>query len=128
MTKVTVPENYNFSQEKIVKPVVLDSVSPLIKSADIKLQEIQRNISKMTGFFIKLLSKLTKIFETNGDHKDGKLEAIQTILGGIKMSVHATQNLASIRKKESYYLVLAVNTRIWLSLLRTLTLIFLGRN
>ena len=56
-------------------------------------------MSKMTGCFIKLLSQLPNILKTNGDHKDEKLEAIQTILDGIKMSGHATQNLVSIRKK-----------------------------
>ena len=84
-------------------------------------------MSKMTGCFIKLLSQLPNLLKTNGDHKDDKLEAIQTILDGIKMSGHATQNLVSIRKN-SYYLVLAVNTRIWLSLLWTPILISLGRN
>ena len=54
----------------------------------------------MTGCFIKLLSQLPNILKTNGDHKDEKLEAIQTILDGIKMSGHATQNLVSIRPKE----------------------------
>ena len=53
----------------------------------------------MTGCFIKLLSQLPNILKTNGDHKYEKLEAIQTILDGIKMSGHATQNLVSIRKK-----------------------------
>ena len=46
-----------------------------------------------------LLSQLPKILKTNGDHKDKKLEAIQTILDDIKMSGHATQNLVSMRKK-----------------------------
>ena len=53
----------------------------------------------MTGCFIKLLSQLPNILKTNGDHKDEKLEAIQTILDDIKMSGNATQNLASIRPK-----------------------------
>ena len=48
---------------------------------------------------MKLLPQLPKILKTNGDHKDEKLEAIQTILDGIKMSGHATQNLVSIREK-----------------------------
>ena len=84
-------------------------------------------MSKMTGCFIKLLSQLPNILKTNGDPKDDKLEAIQTIVDGIKMSGHATQNLVSIRKN-SYYLVLAVNTRIWLSLLWAPILISLSRN
>ena len=37
--------------------------------------------------------------KTNRDNKDEKLEAIQTILDGIKMSGYATQNLVSTRKK-----------------------------
>ena len=56
-------------------------------------------MSKMTGCFIKLLSQLFDILKTNGGHKDEKLEAIQTILGGIKLSGYATQNLVSMRKK-----------------------------
>ena len=56
-------------------------------------------MSKMTGCFIKLLSQLPNILKTNGDHKDEKLEAIQTILDGIKMFGHANQNSVSIRKK-----------------------------
>ena len=56
-------------------------------------------MSKMTGCFIKLLSQLPNILKTNGDHKDEKLETIQTILDGIKMSGHANQNLVSLRKK-----------------------------
>ena len=47
-------------------------------------------MSKMTGCFIKLLSQLPNILKTSRDHKDEKLEAIQIILDGIKMSGHAT--------------------------------------
>ena len=74
-----------------MSPVVFASVSPSIRSTDIKLQEIQRNMLKMTDCFIKLLSQLPNILKTNGDHKDEKLKAIQTFLDGIKMSGHATQ-------------------------------------
>ena len=56
-------------------------------------------MSKVAGCFIKLLSHLPNILKTNGDHNNEKLEAIQTILDGIKMSEHATQNLVLIRKK-----------------------------
>ena len=56
-----------------------------------KLQEIQRNISHVTGRFIKILSHLPNILKTSGDHKDEKLESIQTFLDGIKISGHATQ-------------------------------------
>ena len=56
-------------------------------------------MSKMTACFIKLLSQLPNILKTNGDHKAEKLDAIQTILDGIKMSGHANQNLVSLRKK-----------------------------
>ena len=38
----------------------------------------------MTGCFIKLLFQLPNILKTNVDHKDEKLEVIQTILDGIK--------------------------------------------
>ena len=57
-------------------------------------------MSEMTGCFIKLPSQFPDILKINGDHKDEKLEAIQTILDGIRMSGNAaTQNLVSIRKK-----------------------------
>ena len=46
---------------------------------------------KMTDCFIKLLSQLPNILKTNADHKDKKLESIQTFLDGIKLSGHATQ-------------------------------------
>ena len=51
LTKVTLPENCKFAQAKLVNSVLFASVSP-----DIKPQEIQHNMSKMTGCFIKLLS------------------------------------------------------------------------
>ena len=53
LTKVTLPENCKFAQAKLVNPVVFASVSPSIRSTDIKLQEVQRNMSKMAGSFIK---------------------------------------------------------------------------
>ena len=56
-------------------------------------------MSKMTGYFGKLLSQLPNILKTNGDHQDEKLKAIQTILDGISMSGHTTQNFVSITKK-----------------------------
>ena len=73
-----------------MSPTVFPSVSPSIRSADIKLQE-NRNLLKMTGCLIKLLSQLPNILKTNGDRKDNKLQAIQTVLDAIKMSGHATQ-------------------------------------
>ena len=53
-------------------------------STDIKIQEVQRSISKTTGCFKKLLSQLPNILKTNDDHKDEKLDVIHTILDGIK--------------------------------------------
>ena len=78
------------AQAELVSPVVFAFVSPSVRSTDIKLKEIQRNMLKMTDCFIKLLSQLPNILKTNGDHKDEKLKAIQTFLDGIKMSGHAT--------------------------------------
>ena len=82
-----------------MNPVFFASTSPSIRSTGIKLQEVQRNMSKMTGCFIKLLSQLPSILKINGDHNNEKLEIIQTILDGIKMSGHANQHLVSIKKK-----------------------------
>ena len=91
LTKVTQSENCQSAQAKLVSPVVFASVSPSIRSTDIKLQEIQRNMLKMTDCFIKLLSQLPNILKTNANHKDEKLESLQTFLDGIKLSGHATQ-------------------------------------
>ena len=91
LIKVTLSENCKSAQAKLVSPVVFASVSPSIRSTDIKLQEIQRNMLKMTGCFIKLLSQPPNILKTSEDHKDEKLEAIQTFLDGIKLPGHATQ-------------------------------------
>ena len=77
--------------------VVVASVSPSIRSTNIKLQDVQRNMSKRNGCSTKLLSQLPNILKTYGDYKDENLEAIQNILDGIKMSGHATQNLVSIQ-------------------------------
>ena len=127
LPKVTIPENCKFSQAKLVNTVVSASVPLSIRSADVKLQGVLRNKSKMTGCFIKSLSQLRNILKTNGDHIGEKLEVIPTILYGIKMSGHATQNLVSVTKKfhlpdvSSEYKDLA-------SLMRTLTFISLGRN
>ena len=99
LTKVTLLENCKFAQAKLVNPVLFAPVSPSIKRKDIKLQDVQRNMSKMTGCLIKLLSQLPNILKTNGDHRDEKPEIIQTILDGIKMSGHANQNLVSVRKE-----------------------------
>ena len=91
LTKVTQSEICKSAQAELVSPVVFAFVSPSVRSTDIKLKEIQRNMLKMTDCFIKLLSQLPNILKTNGDHKDEKLKAIQTFLDSIKMSGHATQ-------------------------------------
>ena len=59
LTKVTLPENCKFAQAKLVNPVVFASVSPSLKSTDIKLQEVQRNMSKMAALENYFLSSLT---------------------------------------------------------------------
>ena len=84
LTKVTLPENCKFAQAKLLNPVIFVSMSPSIRTTYIKLQEVQHKMSKMTGCFIKLLLQLPDILKTNGDHKDEKLEAIQTILDDIR--------------------------------------------
>ena len=66
LTKVTLLENCKFAQVKLVRSAVFASVSASIMSADIKLREVWRNMSKMTGCLIKLLSQLPNILKTNG--------------------------------------------------------------
>ena len=56
LNKVTLPEICKFVQSKLV--------SPSVRSTDIKLQEVQRNMSRMTDCFIKLLSQLPNILKT----------------------------------------------------------------
>ena len=73
LTKVNLPENCKFAQAKLVNPVVFASVSLSVRSTVIKLQEVQCNMSKMTGCFIKLFSELSNILKMNRDHKDEKL-------------------------------------------------------
>ena len=58
LTMVTLSEHCKSALVKLVRPVVFASVSPSIRSTDTKLQEIQRNMLKMTACFIKLLSQL----------------------------------------------------------------------
>ena len=84
LTKVTLSENCKSAQAKLVSPVVFASVSSSLTSNS-------TNMLKMTGCFIKLLSQLLNILKTNGDHKDEKLEVIQTFLDSIKRSGHAIQ-------------------------------------
>ena len=40
LTKITLPENCKFGQGKLANPIVFASVSPWIRSTDIKLQEV----------------------------------------------------------------------------------------
>ena len=78
LTKVNLPENCKFAPAKLGNPVIFACVSFNIRSTDIKQQEVQCNMSKITGCFIKLLSQLPNILKTNGDHKDEKSEVIQS--------------------------------------------------
>ena len=55
LTKVTPSKSCISAQVKLVSPVVFAPVSPSIRTADIKLQEIQRSMLKMTDCFIRLL-------------------------------------------------------------------------
>ena len=73
LTKVTLSKDCKFAQAKLVNSVPFGFVYPSIRSADIKLKEVQHNMSKMTDYFIKLLLQLRNILKTNGDHKDEKL-------------------------------------------------------
>ena len=78
LTKVTLPENCKFAPTKLGNPVIFACVSFNIRSTDTKQQEVQCNMSKITGCFIKLLSQLPNILKANGDHKDEKSEVIQS--------------------------------------------------
>ena len=70
LAKVTLSENCKFGQAKLVDSVIFASASYSIRSTDTKLQEVQCNMSKVTGCFIKFLSQLPYILKTNGNHKD----------------------------------------------------------
>ena len=44
LTKFTLPENCKFTKAKLMNPVGFASASPSLRSTDIKLQEIRRNM------------------------------------------------------------------------------------
>ena len=94
--EVSCPSNCKVSSAKKINPVFFGSVSPTIRSNDIKLQQIQHDMSKMTSCFIKLLEELPEIFISNGNKE--KL-AIKTVINGLKLAGHAGQALNKYRKK-----------------------------
>ena len=98
LTKVMLPENCEFCFCFFLS----FSKKYRYKTPRSSMQYV-KNDWQLRSHFYKTTLQFPNILKTNGDHKDEKLEAIQTILDGIKMSGHATQN-QSIRKK-SYYLI-----------------------
>ena len=63
LAKVTLSENCKLGQAKLVDSVIFASASYSIRSTDTKLQEVQCNMSKVTGCFIKFLSQLPYILK-----------------------------------------------------------------
>ena len=127
LTQFILPENCKFAQAKLVNIVVFASLSPSIKSTDIKLQENHRNIPKMTGCFVKLFPQLPNILKTSGDIKmrswrPFRPSQIASKCLGMQPKIQYHQG------RNCHYLLLAVNTRIWESFLRTPTLILFGRS
>ena len=98
LEKSVLPENCKIAQAKKINPVVFSSVSPTIRSTDIKLQEIQRDMSKVSCCLIALLTKLPELFKGQGVSQE-KTEAIQLILDGLKLAGHGNQSMNTLRKK-----------------------------
>lgn len=53
-----------------MSPVVFASVYPSIRSTDIKLQEVQRNMTKMTVFLLSFFLSFSVFEKINGEIED----------------------------------------------------------
>ena len=89
------------AQAKLVNPVIFSTVSPAIRSTDIKLRDIQKNYSKVAAWLIQLLARLPDALRSKPNINDieSKTEIIQNILDGLKLSGHGKQSMNKLRKK-----------------------------
>ena len=81
--------------------MVFSTVSPAIRSTDIKLRDIQKDYSKVTACLIQLLARLQDVLwiKPNVNDIESKTEIIQIILDGLKLAGHGKQSINKLRKK-----------------------------
>ena len=61
LEQTNLANNCKVAQAKLVNPVIFSTVSPAIRSTDIKLRDIQKDYSKVTACLIELLVRLPSI-------------------------------------------------------------------
>ena len=62
--RTNLPDNYKVAQKKLVNPVLFSTVSPAIRSTDIKLTDIKKDYSKVSPCLIQLLARLPDVLQS----------------------------------------------------------------
>ena len=109
LERTNLHDNCKAAQEKLVNPVIFSTVSPAIRSTNIKLRDIQKVYSKVTACLIQLLARLSDVFQSkpNVNDMESKTEIIQIILDGLKLAGHGNQAMKKLWKK--YFLSGVIN-------------------
>ena len=108
LERTNLPDNCKVAQAKLVNSVIFSTVSPAIRSTDIKLGDIQKDYSKVTACLIQLSARLPDVWRSKHNVNDieSKTEIIQIILDSLKLAGHGNQSVNKLRKK---YLLSGVN-------------------
>ena len=101
LERTNLPDNCKVAQAKLVNSVIFATVSPAIRSTDIKFRDIQKDYSKVTACLIQLLARLPDILRSkpNVNDMESKTEIMQIILDGLKLAGHGNQSINKLRKK-----------------------------
>ena len=92
--KTNWPDNCEIAPEKMVNPAIFSTVSFSTKNTDKKVQEVQRNMSKMTACFINLSAQLPAIFQIHSrTEKSKKTDIFEICLDGLKVAEQGDQYL-----------------------------------
>ena len=83
---------------KIGNSPVFAAVSPSIRKTDIKINEVQQNMSTLSAFLMSLLPKLSSILQTKKGVKSVQTEVIRIILNGANVAGQIALNLKLVRK------------------------------
>ena len=78
LEQTNLPNNCKVAQAKLVNPVIFTTLSPAIRSTDIKLRDIQKDYSKVTACLIQLLARLLDVLQRkpNVNDMESKIEII----------------------------------------------------
>ena len=100
LERTNLPDNCKVAQAKLVNPVIFSTVSPAIRSTDIKLRDIKKDYSKVTACLIQLLARFPDVFwcKPNVNDIESKTGIIQIILDGLKLAGHGNQSINKLRK------------------------------